>query len=139
MPKRKPRLVNNTRRRGQPEETKAKPPAAPKKFTAFSASDSKAIEARYQRLLEGTEDSKGTQKKANPDQAKVPVNEDFLFDVDILERELAPVYWLGPVYEGAHGWRQLMSAGVGTNSFSQSGEELGFSKRDQPTDHVRRT
>ncbi|KAH8169509.1 DDHD domain-containing protein [Sarocladium implicatum] len=103
VPKRKPRLVNNTRRRGQPEETKAKPPAAPKKFTAFSASDSKAIEARYQRLLEGTEDSKGTQKKANPDQAKVPVNEDFLFDVDILERELAPVYWLGPVYEVRRG------------------------------------
>ena len=32
--------------------------------------------------------------------AKVPVNEDFLFDVNIEERELAPVYWLGPVYEG---------------------------------------
>lgn len=34
------------------------------------------------------------------DSARVPVNEDFLFDVDIEERELAPVYWLGPVYEG---------------------------------------
>lgn len=31
---------------------------------------------------------------------KVPVNEDFLFDVNIEDRELAPVYWLGPVYEG---------------------------------------
>lgn len=30
----------------------------------------------------------------------VPVNEDFLFDVGIEARELAPVYWLGPVYEG---------------------------------------
>jgi hypothetical protein len=31
---------------------------------------------------------------------RVPVNEDFLFDVDIEKRELAPAYWLGPVYEG---------------------------------------
>ncbi|EKG09352.1 DDHD domain-containing protein [Macrophomina phaseolina MS6] len=30
--------------------------------------------------------------------AKVPVNEDFLFDVDVEERELAPAYWIGPVY-----------------------------------------
>ncbi|KAI1810220.1 DDHD domain-containing protein [Poronia punctata] len=34
---------------------------------------------------------------------RIPVNEDFLFDVDILERELAPVYWLGPVYEVRRG------------------------------------
>lgn len=33
----------------------------------------------------------------------MPVNEDFLFDVDIQERELAPVYWLGPVYEVRRG------------------------------------
>ncbi|EOD46242.1 putative ddhd domain-containing protein [Neofusicoccum parvum UCRNP2] len=31
--------------------------------------------------------------------AKVPVNEDFLFDVDVEERELAPAYWIGAVYE----------------------------------------
>lgn len=30
---------------------------------------------------------------------KVPVNEDFLFDVDIDNRELAPAYWLGPIYD----------------------------------------
>jgi hypothetical protein len=35
--------------------------------------------------------------------ARVPVNEDFLFDVDILTRELAPVYWHGPVYEVRRG------------------------------------
>ncbi|KIH88150.1 DDHD domain-containing protein [Sporothrix brasiliensis 5110] len=34
---------------------------------------------------------------------KVPVNEDFLFDVDIENRELAPVYWLGPVYDVRRG------------------------------------
>lgn len=37
--------------------------------------------------------------------AKVPVNEDFLFDVDIEQRELVPVYWIGPVYEGRQIWR----------------------------------
>lgn len=34
---------------------------------------------------------------------RVPVNEDYLFDVDIETRELAPVYWLGPVYEVRRG------------------------------------
>ena len=34
---------------------------------------------------------------------KVPVNEDFLFDVDIDTRELAPTYWLGPIYDVRRG------------------------------------
>lgn len=34
---------------------------------------------------------------------KVPVNEDFLFDVDIQARELAPTYWLGPIYDVRRG------------------------------------
>ncbi|KAI9877391.1 MAG: hypothetical protein M1830_004041 [Pleopsidium flavum] len=34
---------------------------------------------------------------------KVPVNEDFLFDVDIEQRELAPTYWLGPIYQVRRG------------------------------------
>ena len=33
----------------------------------------------------------------------MPVNEDFLFDVDIEDRELTPVYWLGPVYDVRRG------------------------------------
>ena len=41
------------------------------------------------------------QKVSNSSAVRVPVNEDFLFDVDIEARELAPVYWLGPVYEGS--------------------------------------
>lgn len=31
------------------------------------------------------------------------VNEDFLFDVDVEKRELAPVYWLGPIYDVRRG------------------------------------
>ena len=34
---------------------------------------------------------------------KVPVNEDFLFDVDVQHRELAPTYWLGPIYDVRRG------------------------------------
>lgn len=36
-------------------------------------------------------------------EVKVPVNEDYLFDVDIDKRELAPAYWLGPVYDVRRG------------------------------------
>lgn len=34
---------------------------------------------------------------------KVPVNEDFLFDVDIEARELAPTYWLGSIHDVRRG------------------------------------
>ena len=34
---------------------------------------------------------------------KVPVNEDYLFDVDVEARELAPTYWLGPIYDVRRG------------------------------------
>lgn len=34
---------------------------------------------------------------------RVPVHEDFLFDVDIERRELAPVYWLGPIFQVTRG------------------------------------
>ena len=34
---------------------------------------------------------------------KVPVNEDYLFDVNVDERELTPAYWLGPVYDVRRG------------------------------------
>ena len=45
-------------------------------------------------------DSTG-QEQGGP--VKVPVNEDFLFDVDIDNRELAPTYWLGPIYDVRRG------------------------------------
>lgn len=37
------------------------------------------------------------------DTVRVPVNEDYLFDVDVEKRELAPAYWLGPVYNVRRG------------------------------------
>ena len=105
----------------------------PKKFVTFSAHDSRSIEAAYQRLADEYDDptkdirQKGeddvnevqppsaTGKRSNTsmnetgldEQAggnvRVPVHEDFLFDVDIEQRELSPVYWLGPIYEVRRG------------------------------------
>ncbi|KAF7558500.1 hypothetical protein G7046_g5670 [Stylonectria norvegica] len=112
-PKRKPNLGGPKSPPVQP----APPLPEPKKFSAFSVSDSRAIENEYQKLLEATEDTRdhdhgdvhsskrkrkaeGSSFADDPSErtAHVPVNEDFLFDVDIKERELGPVYWLGPVY-----------------------------------------
>jgi hypothetical protein len=44
-----------------------------------------------------------TEPEAKRQGVRVPVNEDFLFDVDIEDRELSPVYWLGPIYEVRRG------------------------------------
>ncbi|KAI9023851.1 hypothetical protein CLU79DRAFT_120938 [Phycomyces nitens] len=65
-----------------------KSPSAPKsKSTAwvpFSKRDSIALEKAFQN---------------NDVQAKVPVNEDYLFEVDVSERTIYPVYWEGPTFE----------------------------------------
>ncbi|KAJ0281990.1 hypothetical protein COL940_005409 [Colletotrichum noveboracense] len=126
VPKRKPQFL-----RDKPKPTDdAKPPPQPKKFLPFAKGDSRAIELAYQRLLEDSEKRRGDRSQRNvsggsrrgrkttgddgahssletsPESApktRVPVNEDYLFDVDIEKRELEPVYWLGPVYEVRRG------------------------------------
>ncbi|EFW99148.1 ddhd domain containing protein [Grosmannia clavigera kw1407] len=125
-----------------------KPPPRPKKYVAFSISDSRSIETAYQAVLEKMEDSRrtsgaqawGTRRRSPSSRrdtadsgdlgdmgmegsdvdglgrgqtgqpgsrhgrgVKVPVNEDFLFDVNVEDRELTPVYWLGPVYDVRRG------------------------------------
>ncbi|KAG7111041.1 phospholipase C20G8.02 like protein [Verticillium longisporum] len=74
----------------------SKPPQQPKKYVQFSSSDSRAIEAAYQTLLEKSERSASAGKLPKTT-TNVPVNEDYLFDVNIEQRELSPVYWIGPV------------------------------------------
>jgi hypothetical protein len=96
----------------------------------FSVHDSRSIELAFQQLVEEEEDNEishynaagkpgvpnaAAREKENTSmneagnlkhaggKVKVPVNEDFLFDVDIETRELAPVYWLGPIYEVRRG------------------------------------
>ncbi|CAK7208259.1 hypothetical protein SBRCBS47491_000031 [Sporothrix bragantina] len=106
----------------EPQDTKPLPPA--KKYMPFAAEDNRSIEAAYQKELAAFEDKNqvlpgprargksasqtGDALEADMRQpkgsgVKVPVNEDFLFDVDIDNRELAPVYWLGPVYDVRRG------------------------------------
>lgn len=123
--------VDIPKRRPNPaagEVKEEKPAGTPKKYAAFSVRDSKAIEAAFQTLLEeedaegrtksesklgdislqGSENNRSDEKpntNLNDDArpVKVPVNEDFLFDVDVEQRELAPAYWLGPVYDVRRG------------------------------------
>jgi hypothetical protein len=124
--------VDVPKRRPHPaagERKEEKPPAQPKKYAAFSVNDSKAIEAAFQKLIEeegddvdrsrltqeqdeiAMKDSGKPRSDGQPNSSlkdtsktvKVPVNEDYLFDVDVGKRELGPAYWLGPVYDVRRG------------------------------------
>jgi len=132
IPKRKPQFLNSKK---ENEDTKPNPP---KKFVAFGNDDAKSIENAFQRLLEDAEADRTASKtghfrsrsqtqnstakargfgvspgKGPSANAKVPVNEDYLFEVDIDTRELAPVYWLGPIYEVRRGtWFYHEAAGL---------------------------
>lgn len=94
--------------------TPDKPLPKPKKWIPFSKGDSRAIETAFQKTAdeaEAAEQSKDLLSPVTPVRAshkspkttKVPVNEDYLFDVEIETRELAPSYWLGPVYDVKRG------------------------------------
>ncbi|KAF7712881.1 DDHD domain-containing protein [Penicillium ucsense] len=88
------------------KKSEQKPPPPPKKFVQFSRSDSQAIEATFQKLseIEDSHTSEAARKAALQQvSTKVPVNEDYLFDVDVEARELSPAYWIGPVYEVRRG------------------------------------
>ena len=61
----------------------------PTKWSAFALRDSKALEIAFQRTITNPEEI------APP----VPVNEDHLFEVDVVARELKPVYFRGSTYE----------------------------------------
>jgi hypothetical protein len=92
-----------------------KPPPVPKKYVPFSIGDSSEIEAAFQQLADSEEREKerllriedsgdiGDTKPKLYSPVKVPVNEDYLFDVDVECRELAPAYWLGPAYDVRRG------------------------------------
>jgi hypothetical protein len=93
----------------------ARPVTVPKKFVHFAHHDSRAVESKYQKLLEGFEDClrRGVSTE-KPIDVKVPVEEDPLFDVDVAKREMAPAYWLGPVYEGESGILHKLTVSGGT-------------------------
>ena len=86
----------------------SKSSATPKKHVPFSESDSRSIESAFQAF--GKEESEAGNALRS---TKVPVNDDFLFDVNIENRELEPAYWIGPVYEVRRGsWFYQESAGL---------------------------
>lgn len=111
----------------------SKPPKPASKYVPFSGRDSHAIESAFLKLadseeaaevaskrvkISNSEDLEGDlgerpgsrqykkdreKEKQDLDDGNVPVNEDYLFDVDIRKRELSPVYWLGPSYDVRRG------------------------------------
>ena len=128
IPKRKPIIG------GAAPSKVEKARGTPKKYAAFSKNDSRALEAAFQKLDANSDaperrlyvrDNDGELGQTRPLEfetptssieedngatsgtIKVPVNEDFLFDVDIELRELGPAYWLGPIYDVRRGtWFQ---------------------------------
>lgn len=74
----------------------------PKKFIPFSDYDSTRLEKRYQKY---NSDTKQIDNKELPklNHGLVEVNEDKLFQVDLKNFDLSPVYWDGPVYEVRRG------------------------------------
>ncbi|KAL4877925.1 DDHD domain-containing protein [Aspergillus karnatakaensis] len=100
-PKWKPSLSEQKRK-----DSKPLPP--PKKFVPFTSKDSQSIEHAFQELCNFELKREQTQHgrpidKTRDEPVKVPVNEDYLFDVNINQRELGPAYWIGPVYEVRRG------------------------------------
>jgi len=87
-------------------------PKQPTKWSAFAPRDSKALEAAFQRTI----------TRPNEPVAPVPVNEDHLFEVDIVERELSPVYFRGSTYEVSAPRQRAESNG-------RAGEAGGVSRR----------
>ncbi|KAG5304050.1 DDHD domain-containing protein [Histoplasma capsulatum G186AR] len=85
------------------EDVAPKPQGAPKKFVPFSIRDSQSIEAAFRDLADREDAAESSKLKDTSKTVKVPVNEDYLFDVDIQKRELGPAYWLGPIYEVRRG------------------------------------
>ncbi|RUP23231.1 LOW QUALITY PROTEIN: hypothetical protein BC936DRAFT_139035, partial [Jimgerdemannia flammicorona] len=68
----------------QTSSTPATKPKQSANWVAFSKRDSNALEKAY------------LSDEPNP---KVAVNEDYLFEVDVTQRTITPVFWDGPVYE----------------------------------------
>ncbi|KAL4923208.1 DDHD family phospholipase [Aspergillus undulatus] len=86
----------------------SRPLPAPRKFVPFMWKDSQSIEHAFQDLCNVEIERERAQQDRPIDNSldqhvKVPVNEDYLFDVNINRRELGPAYWIGPVYEVRRG------------------------------------
>lgn len=79
----------------KPYDSDYKPSKPAGKFLKFSVSDSERLEKAYQSW-------KKSQRELE-EVTSVPVNEDFLFQVDVPKMELKSTYWRGPTYEVRRG------------------------------------
>ncbi|CCE62918.1 hypothetical protein TPHA_0D02820 [Tetrapisispora phaffii CBS 4417] len=77
----------------KPYDLNYKPTRSPKRFIPFSKFDSSRIETTY--LSSFSKDAKKDDKILS----NIPVNEDYLFEVNLYDMEIRPVYWSGPIYE----------------------------------------
>ena len=68
-----------------------------------SSGDLKDLGHPWTRESQGNTSINDSSDSEKGGRVKVPVNEDFLFDVDVEARELAPAYWLGPIYDVRRG------------------------------------
>ncbi|CAH2352073.1 probable phospholipase, mitochondrial [[Candida] railenensis] len=95
------------------------------KFLPFSAFDSVRLEKRFQAIHRNSSGGENQEKQLPH---TIEVNEDRLFQVDIKEMTLSPVYWQGPVYEVRRGtW--FNSDGIPLpNSLSQA-IEVGYQSK----------
>lgn len=79
----------------KPYDSKYKPSKPAEKFVKFSASDCRRLEGAFQKWSKSQKETK--------ELTSVPVNEDFLFEVNIPKMVLKPTYWRGPTYEVRRG------------------------------------
>lgn len=79
----------------KPYDTKYEPSKPAEKFLKFSASDCRRLEGAFQSWKKSHRETK--------ELTSVPVNEDFLFEVNVPKMELRPTYWRGPTYEVRRG------------------------------------
>lgn len=84
IPNTKPQEPNYSRGKKQPE-----------KFLPFSLDDSRRLETFHQLSIK--------QASLPSSFRSIPVNEDYLFEVDLEKRELKSTYWEGPTYEVRRG------------------------------------
>ena len=88
----------------QKEVEEAKPPREPADAVRGQDNgDLKEVGRAETRESQGNTSINDASTSEKGGRVKVPVNEDFLFDVDIDARELAPAYWLGPIYDVRRG------------------------------------
>ena len=84
--------IDVPKRRVYPEKAPpSKPKKEPSQWLPFSKRDNLKIENTWN----ASKDEENT--------PRVPVNEDHLFELNLDERELGPIYWRGPVYDVVRG------------------------------------